>query len=89
MKTPPTMAQVLAILSVIIIPLLVWGISVETRFTNSIYRIEQNEKRNFKIESKLDRIDENTIKILLDLERVKKTIDPSLRENRNRMAKSN
>lgn len=71
MKESPTMAQVLGLLSVIIIPVLVWGISVETRFTAQIYRIEQNERTNAKIENKINRIDENTLNILLEIERLK------------------
>ena len=67
MKTPPTMAQVLGILSVIVISLLAWGISVETRFAESILRIQQNEKNLFETKSKLDKIDETTLKILLEL----------------------
>tara|TARA_R110000782_G_C14602722_1_gene391213 strand:- start:8 stop:226 length:219 start_codon:yes stop_codon:yes gene_type:complete len=72
MKTPPTMSQVLALLSVIVIPIMVWGVSVETRLTSQIYQIEQNARTSAKIEVKIDEINKNTIDILLELERLKK-----------------
>lgn len=73
MKTPPTMSQVLALLSVIVIPILVWGVSVETRLTSQIlYQIEQNAKSSAKIEVKIDEINKNTVDILIQLERLKK-----------------
>ncbi len=72
MKNPPTMSQVLGLMSVIIIPIIIWGVSVETRFTSNIYRIEQNEKTNTKIEEKIDRIDENTMHTLIEIEKLKK-----------------
>lgn len=62
-----TIAQVLGILSVLVIPLLAWGISVETRFAQSILRIQQNEKNAYEMKAKIDKIDENTLKILLEL----------------------
>lgn len=66
------MSQVLGLMSVIIIPIIIWGVSVETRFTSNIYRIEQNEKTNTKIEEKIDRIDENTMHTLIEIEKLKK-----------------
>lgn len=71
MKDNPTMAQVLGILSAIVMPLIVWGVSVETRLTSQIYQIEQNAINNTKIESKIDKIDETTLSILLALEHLK------------------
>lgn len=79
MKQQLTVAHILGILSIIVIPLIVWGISVETRFTafeaefNAvIYRIEQNEETNVKIEEKVDQINQNTIKTLIEIEKLKK-----------------
>jgi len=72
MNKTPTMAQILALFSVIVIPVFAWGVSIETRFTKTIYRIEQNEKTNFKIEKKIDDINKNTLNILIELERLKK-----------------
>ena len=71
MKTNINLSHVLALMSVIIIPLIIWGISVETRFANSIYRIEQNEKKNTAIEKKIDKIADNTQNILIEIERLK------------------
>tara|TARA_R110000772_G_scaffold36098_4_gene86652 strand:+ start:9227 stop:9445 length:219 start_codon:yes stop_codon:yes gene_type:complete len=71
MKEPPTMAQVLGILSAIVMPLIVWGVSVETRLTSQIYQIEQNAINNTKIEGKIDKINETTLSILLALEHLK------------------
>ena len=70
--------SILGILSIIVIPLIVWGISVETRFTAFeaefdavIYRIEQNEESNGKIQSSIDIIKDNTTKTLIEVEKVK------------------
>jgi biopolymer transport protein ExbB/TolQ len=71
MKITLTLQHLLGIMSIIIIPLIIWGISVETRFSNSIYRIEQNEKKNTAIEKKIDKISENTQSILIQIERLK------------------
>lgn len=71
MKITLTLQHLLGIMSIIIIPLIIWGISVETRFANSIYRIEQNEKKNTAIEKKIDKISENTQTILIQIERLK------------------
>jgi hypothetical protein len=71
MKESPTMAQVLGILSAIVMPLIVWGVSVETRLTSQIYRIEQNAISNTKINTKIDKINETTLNILLVLEGLK------------------
>lgn len=68
MKEQPTFAQMLGILSVIVIPLIVWGVSVETRFASNIQRIEQNEKMNYKTSQKLDLINDNTTEILVQLQ---------------------
>jgi hypothetical protein len=72
MPTKPTMSQVVGLMSIIIIPLIIWGVSVETRFTANIYRIEQNEERNDKIDGQINRIEENTLNTLLEIERLKK-----------------
>lgn len=71
-KPSLNLSQALALLSVIVVPLLVWGVSVETRFSSSIYRIEQNEKFNIKTEEKIDKILDGNTKILVELERLKK-----------------
>jgi len=71
MKVTLTLQHLLGIMSIIIIPLIIWGISVETRFANSIYRIEQNEKKNTAIEKKIDKISEDTQTILIQIERLK------------------
>jgi hypothetical protein len=72
MKEAPTMSQVLGLLSVIVIPILIWGVSVETRLTSQLYQIEQNAKAAAKIEVKIDEINKNTINILIVLEQLKK-----------------
>lgn len=69
MKDKPTMAQILGLFSVVIIPLLVWGISVETRFTEVLIRVQQNEKFNHITSQKLDKIQNTTNEILINLER--------------------
>ena len=75
MNKSPTIGQVLGLLSVIIIPLLVWGISVETRFTASLIRIQQNESQNAKMYTKIDRIETATTNILIQIERIKKNTE--------------
>jgi hypothetical protein len=79
MKTPPTMTQFLALLSVLILPIVGWGISMEIRTTNQelyreamLYRIEQNEKKNEKLSENVVDIYKNTTTILLELEKLKK-----------------
>lgn len=67
MKQQITIAQVLGLLSVVVIPLLVWGISVETRFAESLYRIQQNEKNAYEVKLKMNKIDQTTLEILLQL----------------------
>ena len=71
MKENPTMSQLLGILSAIVMPLIIWGVSVETRLTSQIHQIEQNAINNTKIENKSDKINDTTLQILLALEHLK------------------
>ncbi len=71
MNERPTIAQLLGILSVVVIPIVVWGVSVETRLTSQFFQIEQNAVNNTKIEGKIDKINETTLNILLALEHFK------------------
>lgn len=64
MKTPITLGQMLSILSAIIIPLIVWGVSIETRFTEFGVRIQQNEKNYSSIKNDVMQIKETSYKIL-------------------------
>ena len=77
------MAQVLGLMSVIIIPTIVWAVTLQTTvkenqvsneamFKSHLYRIEQNEKTNTKIKEKIDRIDANTMHTLIEIEKLKK-----------------
>ena len=58
MKQTPTIGQVLGILSVLIIPLIVWGVSVETRLTEVFYYNKINEEFKNEIRNKLNKVDE-------------------------------
>ena len=71
MKITLNLQHFLGLMTAIIVPIFLWGISVEIRFSNSIYRIEQNEKKNTAIEKKIDKIAENTQTILIQIERLK------------------
>lgn len=69
MKQQPNLAQVIGLLSVVVIPLLVWGISVETRFTELLIRVQQNERFIQTTSHKLDDIQNTTNEILINMER--------------------
>ena len=57
MKTEVTFGRLLAIISVLVIPILVWGVSVETRFESTKENeedISENKKSIKDIKSKLE-----------------------------------
>lgn len=68
LKRGLTLQQMLGLLGVIVIPLLIWGISVETRLTRDAIMISQLKETAVKIEEDLDKIDEKVDKILIALE---------------------
>jgi len=70
MKTPITLGQMLSILSAIIIPLIIWGVSIETRFTEFGVRIQQNEKNYSQIKMDIKEIKETSNSILLKIEKL-------------------
>ncbi len=72
MKEPLTLSQILGLLGVIVVPLLIWSISVETRIQMQGQQLHQAAKNSLKLESKIDKIESNTLNILLELERLKK-----------------
>lgn len=67
MRTNITLAGLLGVLSVFIIPLLAWGVSVETRLTMHGQRIQYLETLVEKTYTKLEDLKEDTIDILLEL----------------------
>ncbi len=73
MKTPITLGQMLSILSAIIIPLIVWGVSIETRFTEFGVRIQQNEKNYSSIKQDVLKIKETSYQILEAINRLEYT----------------
>ncbi len=73
MKTPITLGQMLSILSAIIIPLIVWGVSIETRFTEFGVRIKQNEKNYSSIKQDVLKIKETSYQILEAINRLEYT----------------
>jgi hypothetical protein len=68
MKKEITVGQLISIMIPIIIMILIWGISVETRFTEFAQRIQLNERSHIKVEKKLEQIDDKLLKILLELQ---------------------
>ena len=68
MRTNVTLAELLGVLSVVIIPILVWGVSVETRLVMHKQSIENQEKFGHKMENKMDKIQSTTTEILIELQ---------------------
>ena len=71
MKTPITLGQMISILSALIIPLIVWGVSIETRFTEFGVRIKQNEQHYNSIKNDIREIKQQNQKILLNIQQLK------------------
>jgi hypothetical protein len=71
MKKEITLGNLLAIVIPLVMVLLTWGISVETRIQEHSIRISNNEKTNVKNEQRLMKIEENTVKILVELQNKK------------------
>ena len=70
MKTPITIGQLLGVLGTLIIPLIIWGVSIETRFTEYGVRIRQNEQNYSSIKADVKEIKETTNLILLRIEKL-------------------
>lgn len=68
MKMNVTLSGLLGILSVIVIPILAWAVSAETRLVMHEQSIDMHDKTLIKIENKLDKVNENTTKILIQLQ---------------------
>lgn len=68
-KNSITFANFLGIMTIIIIPLLVWAITLETRLTLHENKIETNERLIYKIEDKLDNLQNTSTRILIELQR--------------------
>jgi len=51
-----------------LIIILTWGNSVETRLKEQSIRIQSVERTNGKVEAKLDNIEKNIVKILVELQ---------------------
>ena len=75
MKKQFTLGNALAIFVPIIILLLAWGNTVEVQLKEHGVRIELVEKSNEKIEEKLDRIQQTTTDILIELQNKKNRED--------------
>ena len=71
LKKGITFSQFLAVLTGIVIPLMIWGVSVETRLTETFIRITQNEKNYSEMKSDIKQIKNMTTKILIKLEQKK------------------
>ena len=71
MKTTVTIGQLLGVLGTLIIPLIIWGVSIETRFTEYGVRIQQNERNYSSIKSDVKEIKETTNLILIRIEKLK------------------
>lgn len=71
LKKGITFSQFLAVLTGIVIPLMIWGVSVETRLTEAFIRITQNEKNYSEMKSDIKQIKNMTTKILIKLEQKK------------------
>ena len=68
MKKEITLGNLLATIIPLFVIILTWGISVETRLKEHSIRISNTEGANIKNEVRLQKIEDNTIKILLKLE---------------------
>lgn len=68
MKKEITLGNLLAIFIPTLIIILTWGNSVETRLKEQSIRIQSVERTNGKVEAKLDNIEKNIVKILVELQ---------------------
>jgi len=67
-KKEITLGNLLAIFIPTLIIILTWGNSVETRLKEQSIRIQSVERTNGKVEAKLDNIEKNIVKILVELQ---------------------
>lgn len=64
---PPTLNQLLAILSIVVIPLLIWGVSVEIRFAETNLRLNNGESNITEMKKDVKEIKEVTNEILIEV----------------------
>jgi len=75
MKNQITLSNLLLILTSIIIPLLLWGIRVETRLTSMNLKEKQNEKKISQIWKSIKEIKDDTNEILIELKSLEHNVN--------------
>lgn len=80
MNRQVTFGHILTILSVIVIPLLIWGVSIETRFKQVIQNSKDIEVVTFDLNQSHEKIEQNHLEIMLQLH----NIELQLKDKKNR-----
>lgn len=69
MKTNITLSGLLGILATLIIPLILWGVSIETRLVMHQQQLQTQERLIHKIDDGMKDLNKTQMKILIELQR--------------------